>query len=89
MTIWSEPEHPGILPSTVYVRVLAPLETVEGSNKPEALTPDPDQVPPAGDPFSCLGTAFLQMEAFGPAFTVGGAEGVMVITSVAEHPPWE
>ena len=65
---------------TVYVKVLDPRLAVAGLNVPDAETPVPDQVPPAGEnPVNAKGALPEQVETLVPAETAGLA--LTVITN--------
>ena len=65
---------------TVYVKVLDPRLAVVGINVPDAETPVPDQVPPAGEnPVNAKGVLPEQVETLGPAEIAGLA--LTVITN--------
>ena len=65
---------------TVYVKVLVPRLAVAGLNVPDAETPVPDQVPPAGEnPVRANGALPEQVDTLVPATTAGLA--LTVITN--------
>jgi hypothetical protein len=65
---------------------LVPTSAEEGVKTPEALTPFPDHVPPAGVPLRVTGCPLEHVVWDAPAETVTEEETVIILISVLVQP---
>ena len=77
---------PPQVPVTVYVSVFDPTKPDDGVKTPPVVTPEPDQVPPAGVPFNVRLVPLEQADCDEPAETVMVEETVTLRVAPFEQP---